>query len=182
MSKSADEAREAQAELKAAKAKAKALRPWYSKKRFVLPGAFLIFAILSSGINGANNPSPTTPPAQSDTDSGEQTPTEETPTEQPAPTETLSQENARKMAETYLSSMAFSRTGLIEQLVFEGFSNEDAAYGTDAVGADWMNQAALMAETYLASMSFSRSGLVEQLVFEGFTPEEAEFGVASTGL
>jgi acyl-coenzyme A synthetase/AMP-(fatty) acid ligase len=86
------------------------------------------------------------------------------------------------MAETYLSSMAFSRTGLIEQLVFEGFSNEDAAYGTDAVGADWMNQAALMAETYLASMSFSRSGLVEQLVFEGFTPEEAEFGVASTGL
>jgi hypothetical protein len=86
------------------------------------------------------------------------------------------------MAQDYLNSMAFSRTGLIDQLEYEGFSNADASYGTDAVGADWMNQAALMADAYLASQSFSRSGLYDQLIYEGFTPAEAEFGVSSTGL
>jgi len=51
-----------------------------------------------------------------------------------APVETTSQKNAAKMAKDYLSFMAFSRSGLIDQLVYEGFSREQAAYGADGAG------------------------------------------------
>lgn len=78
--------------------------------------------------------------------------------------------------------MDFSRTGLIEQLEFEGFSPEDATYGVDAQNADWMEQAARSAANYLEMMPFSRSGLIDQLLFEGFTQEQAEYGVSATGL
>ncbi len=48
--------------------------------------------------------------------------------------ETLGQQNARERAENYLESMAFSRSGLIDQLEFNGFTPEEAAYGVTQVG------------------------------------------------
>ncbi|GGK86554.1 hypothetical protein GCM10007382_03130 [Salinibacterium xinjiangense] len=125
-------------------------------------------------------PTPTTKPAP-----------ELTPTATPAPTvapappkpvETVSQSNATRKAQSYLNYSSFSRTGLIDQLIFEGFSAEDATYGTDTVGADWGQQAAGKAKSYLDYSAFSRDGLIDQLLFEGFSAEEAEFGVASVGL
>ena len=38
------------------------------------------------------------------------------------------------MASDYLDYTAFSRQGLIDQLVYEGFSVEQAVYGVTAVG------------------------------------------------
>ncbi|HOA80824.1 MAG TPA: Ltp family lipoprotein [Defluviitaleaceae bacterium] len=35
------------------------------------------------------------------------------------------------MAETYLETMPFSRSSLIEQLEFEGFTTEEATYAAD---------------------------------------------------
>ena len=55
-------------------------------------------------------------------------------TDAPAPSETIGQENARESAQSYLDSQAFSRTGLIDQLLFEGFSQAEAEYGVNAVG------------------------------------------------
>lgn len=98
------------------------------------------------------------------------------------PKETVSQSNAKKAAKSYLGLMAFSRTSLIEQLEFEGYSTPDATYGVDAQNADWNAQAAKSAKSYLELMAFSRSGLVEQLVSEGFTQAQAEYGVGKTGL
>ena len=72
--------------------------------------------------------------------------------------------------------MAFSYSGLIEQLEFEGFSHDEAVYAVDNCGADWYEQAARRARAYLNYTSFSYSGLVDQLVFEGFTQEQAEYG------
>mgnify|MGYP003564406486 FL=1 len=95
--------------------------------------------------------------------------------------ETVGQANARQTAERYLDFSAFSRSGLIEQLEFEGYSTQDATYAVDAVGADWNEQAAKKAESYLASSSFSRQGLIDQLVFEGFSQAEAEYGVTQVG-
>lgn len=95
---------------------------------------------------------------------------------------TNSKTQASRTATSYLRYMAFSRSGLIRQLEFEGFSNEDATYGVDAQNADWNAQAAKMAASYLRSMSFSRSGLINQLIFEGFTQSQAEYGVNSVGL
>ena len=77
---------------------------------------------------------------------------------------------------------SFSRTGLIEQLEYEGFSTEDAAWAVDRVTVDWNEQAAKSAKDYLEFTSFSHSGLVEQLIYGGFTPEQAEYGVSQTGL
>lgn len=103
-------------------------------------------------------------------------------TQDPRANETVSQRNARQKAADYLEFMAFSRSGLIKQLEYEGFSNSDATYGVDALNVDWYEQAAKKAADYLEFMSFSRSGLIDQLLYEGFTQAEAEYGVSTTGL
>ena len=95
---------------------------------------------------------------------------------------TISQKNAVRKAKSYLDYSAFSRDGLITQLEYEGFTTEDATYGADNCGADWMEQAAKKAKSYLNYSAFSRDGLITQLEYEGFTTEQAIYGVDSTGL
>ncbi|WP_303869316.1 Ltp family lipoprotein [Acetobacterium wieringae] len=97
------------------------------------------------------------------------------------PQVTMGQKNALSKAKSYLDFTAFSYSGLISQLEFEGFSTEDATYGADNCGADWNAQAAKKAKSYLDMTSFSRDGLIEQLLFEGFTNEQAEYGVTAVG-
>ena len=43
-------------------------------------------------------------------------------------------EQAAKKSKEYLNFTSFSRQGLIEQLIFEGFTQEQAEYGANAVG------------------------------------------------
>jgi hypothetical protein len=57
MAQSAEESKKANAELAAAKAKAKSLRPWYQKKRFVIPIGLFIFSVFANIVN----PSDTAP-------------------------------------------------------------------------------------------------------------------------
>lgn len=104
--------------------------------------------------------------------------------EEPEPEEpalTMGQQNAVGAAENYLSFMGFSREGLIEQLEFDGYSNEDASFAVDHVAPDWNEQAASKAEEYIDVMSFSRQGLIDQLVFDGFTQEQAAHGATAVG-
>lgn len=101
--------------------------------------------------------------------------------EKKEPSATIGEINALEKALSYLDYTAFSRSGLIEQLEFEGFSTEEATYGVDNCGADWNEQAAKKAQSYLDYSSFSRQGLIDQLVFEGFTQEQAEYGVSAVG-
>ncbi|MGB6246033.1 Ltp family lipoprotein, partial [Gordonia sp. (in: high G+C Gram-positive bacteria)] len=92
---------------------------------------------------------------------------------------TPSQRNAIAKARDYLSLSAFSRQGLIEQLAFEGFSNDDAVFAVDYLSPDWTDQARKKAAEYMSMSAFSEQGLTEQLVFEGFTQEQAAAGAAS---
>ena len=85
-------------------------------------------------------------------------------------------------AQDYLDFSSFSRSGLINQLEFEGFSSKDATAAVDSLNIDWNEQAALKALEYLDFSSFSRSGLIDQLVFEGFTQSQAQYGVSQAGL
>ncbi len=94
---------------------------------------------------------------------------------------TIGEQNALSSAFDYLDYTAFSYSGLIEQLEYEGFSSKEATYAADNCGADWNEQAAKCAENYISISSFSRSGLIEQLEFEGFTKEQAEYGVKTVG-
>ena len=95
---------------------------------------------------------------------------------------TVGEKNALRKAHDYLNYTAFSYTGLIGQLEYEGFTTEQATHAADNCGADWNEQAAKKAKEYLDYSSFSRSGLIDQLKYEGFTAEQAEYGVTQNGL
>jgi hypothetical protein len=161
-------------------------RPWFKKKRFWLIGFIALVSIgslFSSEENVQNTqPSDVSVTENANEDSEGQTPVDSSSPEVEEVKETVSQSNARRSAESYLTVSAFSRSGLIKQLEFEGFSVSDANYAVDVVEVDWNEQAAKSAASYLDVSSFSRSGLIKQLEFEGFTPEQAEYGVSTTGL
>jgi hypothetical protein len=65
-------------------------------------------------------------------------PTTEVPTTEVPTTEVPAlpdwNEQAALKAHDYLEYSSFSRTGLIEQLIFEGFTRDQAQYGANAVG------------------------------------------------
>jgi hypothetical protein len=112
-------------------------------------------------------------------------PVEEVVEEKPveaAPQFTFAQENAIQAAADYIAYTAFSKTGLIEQLVYEGYSKEDATLAVENITVDWKEQAVISAQNYLDYTSFSRTGLIEQLVYEGFSQEHAENAVNQVGL
>jgi len=94
---------------------------------------------------------------------------------------TLGEKNAAKKALDYLAYTSFSYSGLVGQLEYEGYTQEEAVYGVDRCGADWNKQAALKAKQYLDYTSFSRDELIAQLEFEGFTSQQAEYGVQAVG-
>lgn len=96
------------------------------------------------------------------------------PTEPPVP---MGHANALKSAQTYLAFSAFSYQGLIDQLLYEGFSQEEADYAAQNCKADWNEQALKSAQNYLDFSAFSRQGLIDQLVFEQFSQEQAVYGV-----
>ena len=77
---------------------------------------------------------------------------------------------AEAKAESYLRSSAFSYTGLIHQLEYEGFSTSEATYGAEA-----------KAESYLRSSAFSYTGLIDQLEYNGFSESEATYGADHCG-
>lgn len=112
-------------------------------------------------------------------DNSSDTPTTTPSTSTPSPT--VGQKNALNRALDYLDYNEFSRKGLIDQLLYDGYTQEEAEYGADHTNANWDEEAALKAMDYLSVMSFSRQGLIEQLMFDGFTQEQAEYGVTQNG-
>jgi hypothetical protein len=179
MPDSTNNKKSAKADSAAAKAKAKALRPWFQKKRFIIPIALVALIGISVASNQGSVQQGFEDGVESTTVSPDSSDTTES--QEDAVTETIGQKNARESAESYLAFSAFSRQGLIDQLEFEEYSTEDAEYAVDVLEVDWKEQAAKSAEAYLEFTAFSREGLIDQLVFEGFTQEEAEYGVTAVG-
>lgn len=89
--------------------------------------------------------------------------------------------SALQKAKQYLSSSAFSHDSLIEQLEYEGFSNEDSVYAADNCEAIWSEQALKKAGEYLNSSSFSYTGLINQLEYEKFTHDDAVYAADNCG-
>jgi hypothetical protein len=98
------------------------------------------------------------------------------------PVGTFTRSNAVSKGQQYLGVQAFSRPGLIAQLVSEGFSTANATYAVDTIHPDWNAQAAKKAKRYLNLESLSRQGLLARLTFDGFTRDQAEFGASQAGL
>lgn len=138
----------------------------------------LLFAVSGCTTGTTTEPNTTTEPStQAEPKEAELVP--ETPAEES--TLTMEQEQAVTKGREYLDFASFSRQGLIDQLVYEGFSTEDAAFATDEIAPDWDAQAAQKAAEYLDISAFSRQGLIDQLVFEGFTQAQAEHGAQAVG-
>lgn len=117
----------------------------------------------------------------STTSSSSSTTTPSTSSNASAPSPTTGEKNALRSAREYLSFSAFSYTGLIKQLEYEGYSTEEATYAADNCNANWNEQAAKSAKEYLDVSSFSRQELINQLIYEGYTQEQAEYGVTQNG-
>ena len=98
------------------------------------------------------------------------------PTPKPTPALTASQRNAIAKAQDYLSYTSFSRSGLINQLVYEGFTKTVSTFAVDSLKVDWNEQSYLKAKDYLGYTSFSLPSLIDQLVYEGFTKAQAKYG------
>jgi len=99
------------------------------------------------------------------------------PPSQRAPIGTVSQRNALGSAQDYLSTQAFSKAALIDQLSSksgEGFPKADAVWAVDHLNVSWFREAVKSAREYLSMQSFSRSGLIDQLS----SPYGAQFTVA----
>jgi hypothetical protein len=126
-------------------------------------------------------PEPTVEPTPDPTPEATAEPTP-APTPKPTPQLTLEQENAIGTAGDYLDYSAFSRSGLIGQLKYEGYSTAVATFAVDHVTVNWNEQAYLSAKAYLDYTHFSRSGLIGQLKYEGFTTKQATYGVTKAGL
>lgn len=177
-------------------ARALALRPWYQKKRFAFPVIGAVLAVvLGSVIIGSQGAQQIAVPANPDSSNSEESDSKSSEStqgksganssagSQPATSsETENQERARLDAKTYYESSWFSRTGMIEQLEFDGFSNEDATYGVDALGIDWGQEAIGTADSAISSEWFSRQGLIDHLVYQGFTDTEAISAVDAIGV
>ena len=161
-------------------------RNWFAKhKVLTVIGAFIILGAIASAGEDKAKPTSTdkpTPVAEQPQVKVEPTDVTVDETSNAQSTETISQKNALRSAKKYLDYTSFSKKGLIKQLEFEGFGTEDATYGADNCGADWMEQAAKNAKKYLDYSAFSKDGLIKQLEFEGYTSEQAIYGADSTGL
>ncbi len=96
-------------------------------------------------------------------------------------TNSVSLSNAKRAAQNYIRIMGFSRSGLINQLVFAGYSKSIATRAVDSLKANWNKQAVRVAKNYLKLMPFSRQGLIDQLMFDGFSSSQAAAGARGAG-
>ena len=150
-----------------------------TKKVSALTALVLAGSLLFTGCGKEDAPTTKAPAAESTTKAPA---AEAAPPADPFDALTANQKAAFGKAESYLQLKGFSKAGLVDQLVFEGFAAEDAQPAVDILDVDWNAEAAKSAASYVSLTDFSYQGLVDQLIFEKYTPEEAAFGAASTGL
>lgn len=78
----------------------------------------------------------------------------------------------------YLDMLSFSRQGLIDQLLFDGYPEDAVIAAVDACGADWQEQAFRFVEDMLEYYpDTTEESMLSMLLSDGYTQEEAETAV-----
>ena len=94
----------------------------------------------------------------------------------------IERRSAIEKAQNYLSCMPLSPNGLYDQLLFEGFSEQDSEFAVNCLVVDWDEMCYETAVNYLTNIGgFSKQSLIDQLVFEGFTKKQAKKAVKKLG-
>lgn len=102
-------------------------------------------------------------------------------TEQETTAVKTNKEDALEDAKFFLEYFGYSYSGLIEQLKYDGYTDEAATYAADNCGADWNEQAAKSASVYKEYTEFSKDEVKSFLEYEGFTDEQIAYGLAAVG-
>ena len=126
-----DPPRDAKAELKAAKAYAKASRPWYKKKRFIALGLFALLVIISVAAGGGSESD------KSASDSDTPTPSSESPANgDDAPSDDDSSSCTNTATEDYTPDVASNQSVRVDALTWRILSTRVAAtLGNQQFGA-----------------------------------------------
>lgn len=158
-------------------------RPWFKKKRFILPAALLLLIIIIGALGGGADDSDRTPDAGGATRTSAQA-DEETPEEIAAEAEAERLAEAEAAAEAEAEAAAKAEEERLAQearLAEEAAAAEAAAAEAARIGTLSQQNAYSQAKSYLALMPFSRAGLMGQLTSEyggQFPAVDAEFAVA----
>ena len=119
-----------------------------------------------------------------------------TPEVTPVPTESPEEKERREWWEklpiekraaieaaiSYVYCCDMSPIKLYDQLIFEGFSEEDSEFAVNHIDTDFDEECYNAAYSYVVNIGgFSKQGLINQLVFEGFTEEQAKKAVKRLG-
>ena len=94
----------------------------------------------------------------------------------------IEKRSAIEMAQSYLSCMPLSPSGLYDQLLYEGFSEEDSQFAIDHLIVDWDEMCYETAVSYIRNVGgFSKKSLIHQLEYDGFTKKQAKKAVKRLG-
>lgn len=152
-------------------------KSFYKHSTFLILACLVVFVFIATSCGVSTTPTGST---GATTNAVAPSPPKAVPSP-PVSNETMGQQNAVATAISYLNSSSFSKSGLIGQLEYEGYSTADATYAVDKLNVDWRAQAVLTAKSYLNSSSFSKSGLIDQLEYEGFSTADAAYAVTQVG-
>ena len=86
-------------------------------------------------------------------------------------------DNAIESAEAYNKVFAYSKKGLIENLKYEGFSEEIAECAVKSINVNWKENCVRSAYSYLDLFDMSKKELIHQLDYDGFTTEEIDYAM-----
>ncbi len=152
-------------------------RPWYRKKRFVLPAGFLLFFIIVGALGGGGDDDGATPAA--DVSQSVQ-PKEKTAEEIAAAEKAEAERHAQEEADAAVKAEE-ERLAEEQRLAAEAAAAEAAAAEAARKGTVSQQNAYGSAKSYLDLRGFSRAGLIQQLTSEygeGYPLADAEFAIA----
>ena len=111
------------------------------------------------------------------TEEGTQNTTQAAESGKPSDVLTKEEQDALDHALELLETIAYSRNGLINQMVYEGYDEAASAAAADHTGLDWKEQALKSAREYLHYLPMSLTGVAQMLEYDLFTPEEASYAL-----
>ncbi|MBB5750148.1 Ltp family lipoprotein [Micrococcus sp. TA1] len=166
----------------------KSARPWYRKKRFILPTGVLALFV-AAGIAGGGGDVPETEAAPQGTSVASPStaqPTADIGAEASARAERKAQESAQaeaeaeaaKKADAEAKAEADAQASQEAEAKAEAEAEAEAQAAEEAAAGTVSQQNALRsAENYLDFTAFSRPGLIDQLEFEGYSTADATWAV-----
>lgn len=82
------------------------------------------------------------------------------------------QTDAAQRATDYLTYFTMSRQGIIDQMIFDGYDEQESAAAVDKLDVNWDEVAVRKAALYRTAFPMTEKRLTYQLRYDGFTEEQ----------